>query len=186
MTYGSSGWVEANSIKANAPYIISMPNHSNYKSEFRLNGNVSFSAENVTIPPSDNLLTSNYNGRTFSPNYANQSDNSYYALNVNNDYVTYSGNDLEGSKFLIGLRTVHPFEAYMTSASQARMYIAIDEDMTTGIGDITEIMANEKVVRVYNLNGQLIMEEENKSVDEIKVLLSAGVYIVNGKKLIIK
>lgn len=58
--------------------------------------------------------------------------------------------------------------------------------MTTGIGDITEIMANEKVVRVYNLNGQLIMEEENKSVDEIKVLLSAGVYIVNGKKLIIK
>jgi hypothetical protein len=186
MTYGSSGWVEANSIKANAPYIISMPNHSNYKSEFRLNGNVSFSAENVTIPPSDNLLTSNYNGRTFSPNYANQSDNSYYALNVNNDYVTYSGNDLEGSKFLIGLRTVHPFEAYMTSASQARMYIAIDEDMTTGIGDITEIMANEKVVRVYNLNGQLIMEEENKSVDEIQVLLSAGVYIVNGKKLIIK
>ena len=186
MTYGSSGWVEANSIKANTPYIISMPNHSNYKSEFRLNGNVTFSAENVTIPTSDNLLTSNYNGRIFSPNYANQSDNSYYALNVNNDYVTYSGNDLEGSKFLIGLRTVHPFEAYMTSASQARMYIAIDEDMTTGIGDITEIMANEKVVRVYNLNGQLIMEEENKSVDEIKVLLSAGVYIANGKKIIIK
>ena len=186
MTYGNSGWTETNSIKANTPYIISMPNHSYYKSEFRLNGNVTFSAENVTIPTSENINTINYNGRTFVPNYMNLSNNSYYALNVNNDYETYNGSDVEGSKFLIGLRVVHPFEAYMTSVSQARSYIAIDEDMTTGIGDITEILADEKIVRVYNLNGQLIMSEDNMSVDEIKSLLSAGVYIVNGKKLIIK
>lgn len=186
MTYGNSGWTEANSIKANTPYIISMPNHSYYKPEFQLNGIVTFSAENVTIPTSENINTKNYNGRTFLPNYINQTNDSYYALNVNNDIVTYSGNDVEGSMFLIGLRTIHPFEAYMTSASQARTYIAINEDMTTGIGDVTEIMADEKTVRVYNLNGQLIMFEENKSVDEVRSLLSAGVYIVNGKKLVIK
>ena len=57
MTYGANGWTEANSIKANTPYIISMPNHSDYKSEFRLNGRVTFSAENVTMPTSDNLNT---------------------------------------------------------------------------------------------------------------------------------
>ena len=186
MTYGNNGWTEANSIKANTPYIISMPNHSYYKPESRLSGNVTFSAENVTIPTSGNIRTVNYNGRTFIPNYMNQSESNYYALNVNNDYVTYSGNDVEGSKFFIGLRAVHPFEAYMISASQARMYISIDDDMTTGIGDITEIMADEKTVRVYNLNGQLIMVEGNKRLDEIKPLLSAGVYIVNGKKIIIK
>lgn len=190
MTYGSSGWVEANSIKANTPYIISMPNHSYYKPEFRLNGNVTFSAENITIPTSENLHSTNYNGKTFIPNYMNLSNNSYYALNVNNDYVTYSGDKKEeGSKFLIGQdypRAIHPFEAYMTSASQTRSYIAIGDDMTTGIGNITEIMVDEKIVRVYNLNGQSIMAEENKSIDEIKALLSAGVYIVNGKKLIIK
>lgn len=190
MTYGTSGWAEASSIKANTPYIISMPNHSYYKPEFRLNGNVTFSAENITIPTSENLHTTNYNGRTFIPNYMNQSNNSYFALNVNNDYVTYSGDEKEeGSKFLIGKdypREIHPFETYMTSTSQTRSYIAIVDDMTTGIGDITEIMVDEKMVRVYNLNGQLIMAEENKSVDEIKALLSAGVYIVNGKKLIIK
>lgn len=190
MTYGTSGWAEANSIKANTPYIISMPNHSYYKPEFRLNGNVTFSAENITIPTSENLHSTNYNGKTFIPNYMNLSNNSYYALNVNNDYVTYSGDKKEeGSKFLIGQdypRAIHPFEAYMTSASQTRSYIAIGDDMTTGIGNITEIMVDEKIVRVYNLNGQSIMAEENKSVDEIKALLSAGVYIVNGKKLIIK
>ena len=186
MTYGNNGWTEANSIKANTPYIISMPNHSYYKPESRLSGNVTFSAENVTIPTSGNIRTVNYNGRTFIPNYMNQNEKNYYALNVNNDYVTYSGNDVEGSKFFIGLRAVHPFEAYMISASQTRSYIAIDDDMTTGIGDITEIMADEKTVRVYNLNGQLIMVEGNKRLDEIKPLLSAGVYIVNGKKIIIR
>ena len=186
LTYGDNGWTEANSIKANTPYIISMPNHSNYKEEFRLNGNVTFSAENVTVPTSDNLHSVRYNGQTFTPTYRNQRDDNYYALNVNNDYVTYSGSDVEGSKFLIGLRAVRPFEAYMTSASQARSYIAIDEDMATGIGDITEILADERTVRVYNLNGQLILAEENKRIDEIKSLLSAGVYIVNGKKIIIR
>ena len=186
MTYGNNGWTEANSIKANTAYIISMPNHSYYKPEFRLSGNVTFSAENVTIPTSGNIRTVNYNGRALVPNYINQNEKNYYALNVNNDYVTYSGNDVEGSKFFIGLRAVHPFEAYMISASQARMYISIDDDMTTGIGDITEIMADEKTVRVYNLNGQLIMAEDNKRLDEIKPLLSAGVYIVNGKKIIIR
>lgn len=189
MTYGTSGWVDANSIKANTPYIISMPNHSYYKPEFLLNGNVTFLSENVSISTSENFHTTNYNGKTFIPNYSNQSDNNYYALNVNNDYVTYSGNKVEGSEFLIGRdnpRIIRPFEAYMTSASQTRSYIAIGDDMTTSIGDVTEILADEKIVRVYNLNGQLIMAEYNKSMDEIKALLSAGVYIVNGKLLIIK
>ena len=52
--------------------------------------------------------------------------------------------------------------------------------------ELKEILADEKMVRVYNLNGQLIMAEDNKSINEIQALLSAGVYIVNGKKLIIK
>ena len=186
MERNSSGWAQAESIKANTPYIISMPNNPEYKSGFLLNGNVTFSAENVIVPTSDNLHSVRYNGQTFMPNYRNQRDDNYYALNVNNDYVTYSGSDVEGSKFLIGLRAVRPFEAYMTSVPQARSYIAIDEDMPTGIGDITEILADERTVRVYNLNGQLILAEENKRIDEIKSLLSAGVYIVNGKKIIIR
>ena len=186
MERNSNGWTQAESIKANTPYIISMPNNPEYKSGFLLNGNVTFSAENVTVPTSDNLHSMRYNGQTFMPNYRNQRDDNYYALNVNNDYVTYSGSDVEGSKFLIGLRAVRPFEAYMTSASQARSYIAIDEGMATGIGDITEILTDERTVRVYNLNGQLILAEKNKRFDEIRTLLSAGVYIVNGKKIIIR
>ena len=186
MTYGNSGWTDANSIKANTPYIISMPNHSYYKPEFRLNGNVTFSAENVVIPTSKNIHTVKYNGRTFVPNYMNQTDNSYYSLNVNNDYVTYDGSDVEGSKFFIGLRPVHPFEAYMTTTSNSTRSIAISDDMTTGIEEITTLLNEQGVIRVYNLQGQQLKIEAGKNIEDVKRLLPTGVYIINGKKQIIK
>ena len=186
MTYGNSGWAEVNSIKANTPYIISMPNHSNYKQEYRLNGNVTFSAEDVRIPNSADIHTVNYNGRTFLPNYKNRSDDNCYALNVNNDYMTYSGSNVEGSTFLMGLRAVHPFEAYMTTASQARKSISINDDMTSGIEEISVLMDESMGLRIYNLKGQLIMVEQDKNFEEVRRSLPAGVYIVNGKKLIIK
>lgn len=166
-----------------------MPNHSNYKSEFRLNGRVTFSAENVTVPTSDNLNTTAYNGKTFIPNYSNQSNKNFYALNVNNDLETYIGSYVEGSMFLIGDiadRVIHPFEAYMTTISQTRGYIAIDEDLTTDMGVITDALVEEKRLSIYNLNGQLIRTAEDKSLYEIQKSLPAGVYIVNGKKIIIR
>ena len=104
---------------------------------------------------------------------------------MNNDYVSYTGGSKEGSTFVLNLRKLHPFEAYMTSTSKARQTIAIQDNLTTSIGDITEIL-DEKVIRVYNLSGQLLLIEENKSLDEIKMLLPAGVYIVNEKKIIIR
>ena len=185
-TYGSGGWIDASRIEANTPYIISMPNHSDYKTEFRLNGNITFSSANVTVKKSDNILTGSYNGKSFVPSYANVNNDGYYALNVNNDYVTYYGEYLEGSYFISGLRAVRPFEAYMTSSSSAVRSIAISEDMLTGIEDITVLIDETKDVRVYNLKGQLVIAETGQSLDEVKNRLPDGVYIVNGKKLIIK
>ena len=183
MELSSGGFAEANAIKANTPYIISMPNNTRYKNEFRLNGNVTFSADNVKVRKSDDLHYGYSEDKTFIPNFGNQERSDAYVLNVNNGYVSYNG-DSPGSHFYYNLRSLHPFEAYMTSSSKTRA-IAIQDNMTTGIRDINEIW-NGNVVRIYNLSGQMLMIEENKNLDEIKQLLSAGVYIVNGKKLIIK
>ena len=184
MELGNSGWSDASSIKAYTPYIISMPNHEKYKADYKLNGNVTFSAANVKIGKTQNYSTSSYGGKTFVPNYSLQTDRNCLALNVNNDYITYQGSDW-GSKFSSG-RDVHPFEAYMTTASGARS-IAISDDMTTtGIRDIMEMYDEQKGVRVYNLKGQLIKTEDGKSLDQVKKTLPAGVYIVNGQKVIIK
>jgi len=186
MSYGASGWANASSIKANTPYIISMPNNPDYKAEFRLSGNITFSAENVTVKKSDNLQTGNYGGNTFTPNFFNTDNSGYLALNVNNDYVSYSGGSAEGSTFVVNLRPVHPFEAYMISKSKTRSTISINGDMATGIEDISVLMDESKGLRIYNLKGQLIKVEQDKSLDEVRRSLPAGVYIVNGKKLIIK
>lgn len=186
MSYGASGWANASSIKANTPYIISMPNNPDYKAEFRLSGNITFSAENVTVKKSDNLQTGNYGGNTFTPNFSNTDNSGYLALNVNNDYVSYSGGSAEGSTFVVNLRPVHPFEAYMTSTSKTRSTISINGDMATGIEDMSVLMDESKGLRIYNLKGQLIKVEQDKSIDEVRRSLPAGVYIVNGKKLIIK
>ena len=184
MELGNSGWSDASSIKAYTPYIISMPNHEKYKADYKLNGNVTFSAANVKIGKTQNYSTSSYGGKTFVPNYSLQTDRNCLALNVNNDYITYQGSDW-GSKFSSG-RDVHPFEAYMTTASGARSIAIADDMMTTGIHDIMEMIDEEKVVRVYNLKGQLIKIEDGKTLEQVKKTLPAGVYIINGQKLVIK
>ena len=58
--------------------------------------------------------------------------------------------------------------------------------MTTGIEDMSVMMDESKGLRIYNLKGQLIKVEQDKGIDDVKNSLPAGVYIVNGKKLIIK
>ena len=186
MGYETEGWTDAGSILANTPYIISMPNHQDYKSEYRINGSITFYAENATVKKTDDLKSGNYNGNTFVPSYVNADNSGYYALNVNNDYVSYYGESVEGSRFVANLRPVRPFEAYMISSSNAARSIAISDDMTTGIKDITVLIDENMCVRVYNMKGQLVIAEMNQSLEDVKKRLPAGVYIVNGKKLIIK
>ena len=129
-----SGFVEAASIKAYTPYIISMPNNPQYDSQWLLSGSVTFAASNVTVGKTENVNMATYRDRTFVPNYvAKGAADGLYALNVNNDYTTNESGMTEGSKFVLNMRTVHPFEAYMTTASNARQMIDVFEDMTTDI-----------------------------------------------------
>lgn len=184
MEYGSGGWTRANSIKANKPYIISMPNNTNYKPEYRLAGNITFSGEQATVKRTTDARPVSYDGKTFTPNFSHITNPQILALNVNNDYVFYSGDSNEGSRFIQDLRALHPFEAYMTTTSSAR-WIDISDDMTTGIDEVTAADDESQCLKVYNLNGQQIKNTE-KSIDEVRHELPAGVYIVNGQKLMIR
>ena len=185
MELGGSGWTEATAIKANTPYIISMPNNENYKPEFRVNGNVTFKAENVTVRRSDEMESRNGNGKTFVPNFTNQESAGYYALNVSNDYVTYSGGAAEGSRFVAGLRPVRPFEAYMTSEAGVRE-IAITDDLATGIAQAIVLIGGRGDTKVYDLKGRVVADGAGCSQEELRRMLPYGVYIFNGRKLIVK
>lgn len=175
MELTGTGFVEAGSIKAYTPYIISMPNHPQYDSQWLLKGKVTFAASNVTVGKTENLNQSVFNGRTFIPCFTGKkADEGFYALNVSNDWDTNNSGMTEGSKFVLNMRKLHPFEAYMISSSNAAPYFDVFEDMTTGI----QVMDEGRWMKeeaVYDLQGRKVENPSKK-----------GVYIVNGKKKIIK
>jgi hypothetical protein len=181
------GWKDESTIKANIPYIISMPNNENYDYTYNITGNIVFSASNVTVHTSDNLVSSKRGHRNFVPNYQNTDRSSdIYALNVNNLWSTNTDSDLaEGSAFIRDSRQVRPFEAYMTIDSgggTTRSISIFDDDDTTGIMNLPLACKNKDgVIRVYSLSGMLLKQGKDE-----KILndLPKGVYVVNGKKII--
>ena len=178
------GFIEADGIKANTPYIISMPNNEIYPSDYQLSGRVTFSALNAEVKKSDDIQTATFGNNTFVPAFTNyNAESGYYVLNVNNDFETYQGSANVGSKFILNLRRIHPFEAYMTSTSGTRS-IDIFDGMTTSIRDVLDITDSQKTQKVYDLSGRLIMT--GTSLESIRQELPAGVYIINNKKMIIK
>ena len=174
----SSGYQEAEGIKANTPYIISMPNNSLYLTDYRITGDVTFESENVEVKKSDDLHSVRYHDRTLVPNFVNKNNESILALNVNNAVVTYSEADM-GSKFVKGLRAAYPFEAYMTTTSDTRS-IGVLDGVTTGIRDIRDAR-DIKDVKVYDMRGVLVRSKESGARS-----LKPGIYVVQGKKMIIK
>ena len=181
--YGSGGFREASSIRANTPYIISMPNNEQYLSDYRLNGTVTFSASNTTVRKSDDVQSSTNGAITFVPNFMKrESNDGFYALNVKNDYVTNSTASADGSMFVRNSRAVLPFEAYMTTqAANAREFIPVFEDVPTGIREIELLKDNVHGSRFndqrdawYTLEGQKLSGKPEKK----------GVYIYNGKVVV--
>ena len=179
MELSSSGWRETDRIMANTPYIVSMPNNEKYKEEFLLNGKVTFSAENATVRKSEDVKTVQYEGRTFIPTFSEIGEgDGAYALNVSNDYETNVSGVADGSRFVLNLRRIHPFEAYMQSSAKTRAF-----DISDGMGIVTN---NEKLmIKVYNLKGQMLKHREGTEED-IKKHLPKGLYIINGKKIIVR
>ena len=176
----SGGYQEADAIKAYTPYIIGMPNNSLYKKEYRLAGKVTFSAENVEVGVTEQR-SAKHGDRTLVPNFTNLSDESVLALNVDNDIVTNSSAD-KGNKFVRGLRAVHPFEAYMTTTSGTRSIDVLD-GMTTAIKGVKEMTGESETVRVYDMRGILVRSAS--SMKDAKQGLKTGVYVINGKKVIV-
>lgn len=183
----TNGWRHASSIKANTPYIISMPNNDVYDEDYNLSGTVTFSAENVMVKASDDIEKSSYNNQTFSPNFTTlQQSSGVYALNVNNDFASYSGSYNQGSHFISSLRSVKPFEAYMSTSGN----MAKKNALTIYLGNTTDIQSlnrqNANYYKVFNLHGQLVKASKALSPEAALKGLPAAVYIVNGKKMVVK
>ena len=181
-----SGWTAEKQIKANTPYIISMPNNTTYQAGYNVSGQVTYSAENATVAATSAVNISSNGSKQFVPNFTEQtSGGSIYAINANNALGSYAGSYTEGSVFTNSpARTVHPFEAYTKSTNNAKGIIPIFDTTPTGIS----ILLGEECsnFRIYSLAGQLVRDCRNTTYEEAIRGLAAGVYLVNGKKLYVK
>ena len=146
-----NGWQEAEAVKAYTPYVISMPNNDQYYDA----------------------------AKRFVPNFQNQNaSNSIYALNVNNQWDSYTSTaHLYGSTFFPNLRAVHPFEAYMTTSNDAahEFFSIFEDNMPTNIFNIINKNNSEKDIW-YTLDGLQLQSKPT----------AKGIYINNSKKVIIK
>ena len=190
-TYSAWGFIRASKIEAYKPYLICMPNNEEYDQDYCLAGNVTFSAQNARIEPTDKAQGITRDSKTFTPVFLEEKKASgIYALNVSNMLYSETGGYNPGSVFVNGLRNISPFEACMMSnSSGARMVIDIDFDEAAEIEELINdgwCMLEGKIL-VYNLSGQLMIQATGK--EELKKSLKClpkGIYLINGKKIQIK
>ena len=170
-----SGFESTARIEAYRPYIISMPNNPDYADSYIIGGNVTFEGENVTI--AETPLES-YAGR-----YANKTmlgtfttvpkTSSMLVLNVGEEFNGYA----EGSAFFRDLnRETRPFHAYVVEDGAASRIFAIGEATITGIEDVT----------VYKLSEGMYYDLQGRSVGKNHNSLKRGVYIKDGRKMLVK
>jgi hypothetical protein len=160
-----------------------MPNNESYASRYRLNGKVTFSATNVYVPQTVQGHVEK-GDITMYANFMNVSETSEMLL-----LNTEADADHEaGSIFVLNSgRAIRPFEAYVISRARSRAYISMSalgggtDDDATAITEHT--IDDSNMVKVYNLSGVLVKQSSKE--DALKGL-AKGVYIVNGKRMIVK
>lgn len=123
----ADGFVDVTTMAANVPYIIAMPNTDRYFDDYRLNGWVTFSGENVNVP-AEAAKPEAVSGPDFSlqPTYFPvEESNSIYSLNVRD-----GGGYNQGSAFIRGGGDVRAFEAYAVVGGRSTRSL-IDLDCTS-------------------------------------------------------
>ena len=172
----SNGLQAVPTIEANTAYLISMPNSEEYVAEYNLPGRVTFSAENATVPMTE-IVKDESADYVMTPCFTNAAaKQGIYVLNVGEQRSGYP----EGSIFESNYRAVLPFQAYVEhkGSNPAPPYFIVGDlgGDTTGI-DAT-LMNSERVNSEawYTLDGRKLQGKPTQK----------GVYITNGKKVIIK
>lgn len=173
----------ASSIKANTPYIISMPNNNKYSEKFNVAGEVTFSAENAIVYASDKIKGQNY-----------QEDNTFYpCFTAMAESMTNFGLNRNGTKpdSQFENNVKNPFEAYLYKPSQtsgSRMNIVFEDD--SEVTSIFTFLQNEQdqidIIKVYNPSGQLVKTLNSTTINEVKKDLLPGIYVINRKKVVVE
>lgn len=203
------GFQHTTAMKANTPYIISMPNNDSYEDEFNISGEVLFHAEDtegVEIKATSNkeLVRIEGSNRIMVPVYETVfKHDTVYAINT----ATYE-NIAPGGAFVRNLRDVQPFEAYLISkeaiVNAPKLYsIGGIGGEITGIEELpsdalngTEIYVRqgvlyiksdrERTLSIYDTAGHMVRQVEVQEGITAVTGLAKGIYLLARKKILIQ
>ncbi len=188
-SWSSSGWKKASAITGNTPYLICFPNNEMYHPDYILGGDITFSATNATVYESDTKVLGyesySYDNRWFLPTFVGVEIYEYFYNTNWGTTAAEAGGETPGSVFLRNYRPTNPFEGFIYSTSAARMFPVfpnVDEE-TTGILELNTRDSQQTGTTVYDLKGQLVVRTQDGDVEQALKQLPAGMYIVNGKKM---
>ena len=101
------------SIVANKPVIILLPNSDEYEDRYNVEGDVTFSAENVTVHTTLDIEEAKGEGYTMLGSYEGTPAGSHiFALN-DEEYTADGNTYLLGGIFVSNSRDIRPFEAQL-------------------------------------------------------------------------
>ena len=165
----------AQSIKANKPFIMQLPNSDEYEDRYNVEGEVTFSATDVTVLPTTDMEQEAGNGYVMLGSYeGTTADSRVYALN-DEEYIADGDTYMPGGVFVANSRDIRPFEAYVYTTNAGRApYLRIGKE-TTGV--VLSTVNGQQTTEIYDLTGRKVLNVEN---------LKGGIYIVNGRKVVIK
>lgn len=177
----NGGFARAATMEANKPYLISMPNSTEYPADYNLAGRVTFTGKNALVKATTdgNIKPVKYNGKLFYANYFYlQTENQSTIYNINSD--SYMHKDASGyapgSVFLNNQRNTFPFEGFIEhTSSSAREVLEIEfAPENSEVQGIDDLMVAAPANGTYTLSGQRVSSTK------------AGIYIVDGKKKVVK
>ena len=176
------GFVSADSIRANVPYIISMPNSDYYTPTFNISGEITFSAEQVTVRPTTEAQRVEGSAATFVPSYEGQAAaQDVFVLN-NDSYNAANVDYLPGAIFVRSSRDANPFEAFLSSEGHGvkGQFITFAEANAIMAVTSDQLMNGRTNANgpVYDLSGRRMVNGQ--------CLMFNGVYIQNGKKIVVR
>lgn len=205
----TDGFEHTTAMKANKPYIISLPNSESYEDEFNISGEVQFHAEDaggveVKATSYKELARIEGSNRIMIPAYETVfKHDTVYAINP----ATYE-NIAPGGAFVRNLRDVQPFEAYLISKEAAvnapKLYsiggiggeITGIEELPSDALDGIEIYVRygvlyiksdrERTLSIYDTAGHMVRQVEVQEGTTAVTGLGKGIYLLARKKILVQ
>ena len=171
----TASFLLVDAIRANEPFIMSVPNSDKYEDKYNVQGTISFSAENAVVRSTEKCGYAASEGFSFVGSYEGVScDATVYALN-DEEYTAVDGVVyMAGGVFAPALRDVRPFESYAThEGAHKAPYLRIGGRDDTGIVNVVISTTDDGW---YTLQG---IRLNGKPTDK-------GVYIHRGELIMVK